>query len=360
MQNTLNETEELEFEDVPSNVDFLFNDNSNKIEFEEEEEIKEEPIVESPTEIEFEQEEESLTVEEEETKVDLLSGVKAVLQKKLERYGIEAEVDISELDEEQLEQFEEELDQHILQSKWNNVKGTNQNIQKLLDYLEAGGEPETMVELFQKQQEIAKIDTTTEKGKVELLKDYYQNVVKWGEDKVEKKIETLLNADLIDEEVSIIEEEYNKYFEEEQDKKIKKQKEIEAQEQVQFENRKATFENKLASIPLAENIKENYKKIAFGKVVLKTGEKVDAFDFRIEQFKQNPDYYLKLVQFLSNPQQYDQIVVQNNNNATVQNQMRKGFEVPKKTKDSESQIVTEKQKIQPNINSTVKKAFNFK
>lgn len=286
---------------------------------------------------------------------DLVDGIRSVLQKKLERYNINTdEINLAEMDEEALASFEEELDDYIIDSRYNSVKQVDPNINKLLTFIENGGDPKALTKLFREQESIANIDTSTEQGKINQIKAYHKDVLKWDDDKISKKIDRLKVSDMLEDEFNDISEEFTKYYETKQEELVKTQ-EQEALKKTQLENsRKQAFSKQLESINIPSEQKNKIFNVAFGKAKYKGSDTVvDLFDHHIAVLKSDPEKFLKLAQYISDPELYDNIVLQNQKNTVVAQGLKKGFkEVTKKpvTGTSSSSSNT-KTKVKFNFNS---------
>lgn len=269
-----------------------------------------------------------------------VEAVKAVLKKKLDRYDIEADVDLDSMDEETLAEFEEQLDQAVLETKWNGIKGQSKNLEKLLSFIENGGDPQKILSLFQEQQEVAKLDLTASEGQAKLVKSYYTDVLGWSPEKVENRVERLLANGQLEDEVKDVKDAYDQHFEESQNKKIQAQEEKALREQQLQQQKRLMFEKTLADSKIPKRLQDEYKTVAFGKGVLKgTEEKIDILDYKILQMQANPELFLKLVQFVTDPASYDQVVLQNQKNATVVRETKKGFQFEKGEKQSDNVAV---------------------
>lgn len=266
-----------------------------------------------------------------------LEAVKAVLKKKLERYEIEADADIDTMDEEALADFEEQLDQAVLDTKWNSIKGSDKNLDKLLSYIENGGDPTKIVGLFQEQKELAKIDITTEEGQAKLIKSYYKDVLGWSEEKVNNKVDRLAAAGQLNDEVQDVKDAYDTHFEEEQERQLKIQEEKAQREQNILEQKRLMFEKTLTDSRIPKKLQDEYKQVAFGKGILKgSSEKIDILDYKILQLQNKPETFLKLVQFVSDPDAYDALVMTAKQNAIVTKETKKGFQFQKNDKQTDN------------------------
>lgn len=282
-----------------------------------------------------------------------VDAIKALLTQRMERYGIEAEdANIADMTEEELVAFEESLDEAILESRWNNVKTVDKNVEKLVSYIESGGDPKDIVALFKEQESLGKIDISTEDGQAKMVKDYYTKILGWDDEKSNRKLERLAATGTLEEEAQDVEESYNEHFE-------KKQQELLADQEnrknilIQRERqKKAIFEHSLESFKVPKKLADEYKQTAFGKGIIKgTNEEISILDYKIMQMQTNPEMFLKLVQFATDPKGYDAMIAQGKKNEDVVVGMKKGFQVPTSSKTSENVPVKSqtKQKFKFNL-----------
>ena len=329
------------------------------------EEVKEEVSVEASEDVEVKEEVNLEDIDFEDTDEELVSdkpkritkdiridAVKAILKKKLDRYEIDVDVNLDEMDEEQLAEFEEQLDEAVLSTKWDSFKSSSKTLDKLMSYIENGGDPSKIINLFQEQQEISKIDITTPEGQAKLIKNYYTEVLGWSPEKVENKVERLSASGLLQDEVQDVKEAYDNHYEELQAKKIKEQEAKAQKEQQILQQKRQMFEQTLSDLKLPKKLQDEYKAVAFGQGVLKgTDEKINILDYKILQMQSNPEMFLKLVQFVTDPQGYDNIVSQNKKNAEVVKETKKGFFTEKQQKQSDNVAVQQK--------NETKRKYNF-
>lgn len=267
-----------------------------------------------------------------------IEAIKSILLQRMERYGVEAEdVNIEEMTEEDLVNFEEQLDSAIIDSRWNSLKSVDKNVGKLLDFLENEGDPKDMVALFKEQSALSKIDISTEVGQQQMIKSYYKNILGWDEDKADKKIERLAASGSLSEEAIDIEEAYNDHYEKKQAEVAKVQQEkVTAARQREYQ-KKSVFESSLVTNRVPKRLADEYKQTAFGKGIIKgTNEEISILDYKIMQMQTNPDMFLKLVQFATDPVGYDAMILQAKKNIEVTENMKKGFQVPKSTNTVEN------------------------
>lgn len=258
----------------------------------------------------------------------LEDGVRSVLSNKLKRYNLdESAYNLAEMNSEELASFEEELDNAILENRYAQIKEVDPNLNKLLNFIEAGGDPKNLVSLFKESESIKQIDGTTEEGKVKKITSYYENVLKWDPEKVAKKIDRLKASDSINDEYEDLSEEYDKHLLRKQDEVIEKQERLQQEQEAEDRNRMNAFSSVLQKLNVTKQVKDSLMNTAFAKGKIKGSEEViSILDYKLARLKSNPETFLKLVQFVDNPEEYDTLIKQVALNKKTETQLKKGFE----------------------------------
>lgn len=294
---------------------------------------------EAPTEIELPKDVTFDDVEIEETqeksipeKQDLKSlqeeAVRAILRKKIEKYNFDVDDEsLSNLTGEELVDFQEQLDEAIIEAKYNEVKTSDPVIEQLLTLRENGGNVEDLLSVIQEQQQLNSIDTSSEQGKLKVIEKYYKEVVKWSDEKVQRKIDQVSSTSSVEDEFELINDNYQEHFEKKQEEIVKKA-EYENQRQQQLRVQKQlAFEKELGGLKLSEEKKKELMQTAFGQGTIKgTGEKIDILDYKILQMQANPQMNIKLAMFINDPEGYDKMILQTLANKQTTEKLKKEFQ----------------------------------
>ena len=296
----------------------------------------------------------------EEAKVDTKSlqeeAIRAILRKKIEKYNFDvAEEDLSKLTGEDLVDFQEQLDEAIIEAKYTEVKTSDPIIEQLLTLRENGGDVGDLLAVIQEQQSVNSIDTSTEAGKLKVIEKYYKEVTKWSEDKVQRKIDQITNTGGVEDEFDLVNDTYQEHFQKKQEEVVKQAEEQNYRQQQLLVQKQLAFEKELNTLKIAPKKREELLQTAFGKGTIKgTGEKIDILDYKILQMQANPQAMIKLAMFINNPEEYDQMILQNVTNKKTTESLKKEFqfnETKVKTPDNTVVKPTEsKKKIQFNFN----------
>lgn len=283
-------------------------------------------------------------------------AVRAILRKKIEKYNFDVkDEDLSGLTGEELVDFQEQLDDAIIEAKYNEVKTSDPIIEQLLTLRENGGNVEDLLSVIQEQQQVNAIDTSTEQGKLKVIEKYYKEVTKWSDDKVQRKLDQVSNSGGVEDEFDLVNDTYQEHFATKQEEVVKQAEAQNQRQQQLLVQKQLAFEKELNNIKVAPKKREELLQTAFGKGTIKgTGEKIDILDYKILQMQANPQAMIKLAMFINNPEEYDQMILQNVTNKKTTESLKKEFqfnETKVKTPDNTSVKPTEnKKKIQFNFN----------
>lgn len=254
-------------------------------------------------------------------------AIRAILRKKIEKYNFDVEEDqLSNLSGTELVDFQEQLDDAIIEAKYNEVKSSDPVIEQLLTLRENGGNVGDLLAVIQEQQQVNSIDTTSETGKLKVIEKYYKEVAKWGDDKVQRKLDQVTNTGGIEDEFDLVNDTYQEHFQKKQEEVvIRAEQENQKQQQLRVQ-RETAFEKELAALKLSEGKKKELMQTAFGKGTIKgTGEKIDILDYKILQMQANPQMNIKLAMFINDPDGYDKMVLQSLSNKQVVEKLDKEF-----------------------------------
>ena len=312
------------------------------------------PEIELPKDVTFDDTE----VETEEVKATDLKAlqeeaVRAILRKKIEKYNFDVEdEDLSKLSGTELVDFQEQLDDAIIEAKYNEVKTSDPIIEQLLTLRENGGNVGDLLSVIQEQQTLNAIDTTSDTGKLKVIEKYYKEVVKWSDDKVQRKLDSVSSNSTVEDEFDLINDNYQEHFQKKQQEVVERaEQENQKQQQLRVQKELA-FEKELNAMKLSESKKKELMQTAFGQGTIKgTGEKIDILDYKILQMQANPQMNIKLAMFINDPEGYDKMILQNVSNKQVTEKLEKEF------KFNQTQVKTPDASVKE---QNVKKKIEFK
>jgi hypothetical protein len=313
------------------------------------------PEVELPKDVTFDDTE--VETEEVKTTTDLKAlqeeAVRAILRKKIEKYNFDVEDDdLSKLSGTELVDFQEQLDDAIIEAKYNEVKTSDPIIEQLLTLRENGGNVDDLLSIIQEQRTLNTIDTTSDSGKLKVIEKYYKEIAKWSDDKVQRKLDQVSNTGGVEDEFDLVNDTYQEHFQQKQQEAVQKaEQENQKQQQLRVQKELA-FEKELNNLKLSEGKKKELLQTAFGQGTIKgTGEKIDILDYKILQMQANPQMNIKLAMFINDPEGYDKMILQNVSNKQVTEKLEKEF------KFNQTQVKTPDTSVKE---QNVKKKIEFK
>jgi hypothetical protein len=106
----------------------------------------------------------------------------------------------------------------------------------IISHIKEGGNPDEIIDLFKEQKYTESIDTSTPEGKVNIIGKYYNEVLGWRPERIQKHLQRIIADDDVESEASEIEEKYNEYYQEqlaeiEGERMLQKQRNLERQKE---------------------------------------------------------------------------------------------------------------------------------
>jgi hypothetical protein len=264
-----------------------------------------------------------------------LSAAIAITKLIAGKKGVEENIDFDAI--ESLEDIEEiiesftDLDNLVAVE---NLKQSNKTIAQITDFIQKGGNPDEVLNILTKSKEITEIDISTESGAKELIREYYKNVVKLPDDIINKKIKKLEEADSLISEAEDFQPLYQEQINKELENKAKKLEEKQKADLIILQQKKTDFISKLKANQFTREVAGELMNTAFSEVSLPNGEKKILLDAKIDRLKENPDYFLKLVSFINNPNLYDQQILANKGSEIVQRTAKQRLIINSKPKET--------------------------
>lgn len=257
-----------------------------------------------------------------------LNGIRAAIATRMEKYGFDPnnpEYDLATMDEETLLRFSDSVDDAILDLRFQELKHQDSNLAKVLDFIENGGDPKAIAKIFREQDEVDKIDVSTEDGKAKKISSYYREVRGWSEDKVKNRIDRLKTQNGIEDEFEEINDEYNSYFESKKEALVNSQREeLERKEKIRVA-KMTKFQEAIVDYGLSPDLAKAVQSTAFGMGLLPDKTQMSILEHRILSMQNRPELNVKLAHFLTDPEAYDNYIIQKSKNKEVATNMKNGF-----------------------------------
>jgi len=309
-----------------NDIPFVDLDNLEDLSEKKKEETKVVEKTEEELSVEAKKAEKKIPSKKEETKVDTTpSGVLETLRNTA-RFLIEkgqwrdfenSEEILSTLDEAGYEELALKQQEAILEDGYKEkIDKTGDYGKAILEYIENGGNPDEVIDLFKEQKVVEAIPIDTEDGQKDLIQKFYTEVYDWSLEKAKKYINTLISNDELESEAQEVDTKYKKFFEEEVATLQLQQKAVEQQNREKQKIFAQTINSKLTE---RKDFTDKERKLIVDSIfkydsALPDGTKVNKFYLKFAEMQKNPDDYLDLVSFVMNKQAYnDKVKIKEDN-----------------------------------------------
>jgi hypothetical protein len=249
---------------------------------------------------------------------------KAILKYLAERKGIAEDIDFDSIkSEDDIADLVEAMEEFDEAHAFERIKSTNKDIKKVVEYLQSGGDGSKISKLLTEQEEFHDLDVTTEDGAKTILKQYYKNVLGFDDEAINKRIKRFVDNGQLQEEAEDVKPLYDKNIEQRQQKLIEEAQKQKEKEKFVLKQRQQDFLKLLNENKVSQAVAKNYWGVAFGQRELEDGTKIGELDYKFQVMQRDPQQYLKLVEFMADPNLYDKRVLQTKANQQVTEQHNK-------------------------------------
>lgn len=195
------------------------------------------------------------------------------------------------------------------EEKYNEKVGMVGDIGKtILEHIEAGGNPEEIIELFKVSKKVEGFDTSTNEGREQVLKEYYTKVLNWNESKADKHIKLLIDSgeenfkeESEDAKAAILDGIKDQI---EQTKKLEEQRKLDQARQAQaWENNMIKTIKERTDLTEKEK-QEVHKSLLVYNQKLPDGRVVNNFMVEFMKMQADPKKYIDLVRFVTNSEKF--------------------------------------------------------
>lgn len=255
-----------------------------------------------------------------------------------------------EFDEDTYQEFAEFQAQQAIEEAWQSVKQTNDVVNGILSVIEAGGNPDQIIDLFKEQQKLTQIDTSTPEGKLELIGKFYEDIVGATPAQAKAKLKKLEVGDESDlqSEFELAETKYNEHFQNEQ----KRIQDAEKQRVQQEQNRITQARQKMQEELSKQSVHPSTSKKLIDSIYnpaykLQDGSTISELDYQIEKIRRNPSELLDLARFIMDKEAYIKAQTTATANKTVDQVFGKLKFTPKKSPTTTSQSPTPRSTATP-------------
>lgn len=176
----------------------------------------------------------------------------------------------------------------------------------MLEYLEKGGEPDKMIDIFKEKKAVEDFDIKDDDSKKELVTKWYKEVHGWKSDRIKRLVDGLIAEDgALDNEAEEIKNKYQENY--------KKQIQVLNQEQEQYHQeqikRQKAFESNITkAITENKEYDDKRKKLVKDSIfrfkTLEDGTKVNDFYVKLAEIQSKPEAYIELAEFIMDKEGY--------------------------------------------------------
>jgi len=178
----------------------------------------------------------------------------------------------------------------------------------ILEYAENGGNPADIIDLFKASRKIEEFDITTPDGKEETITEYYTKVVGWSAAKTKKYVKSLVDSgdDSLTQEATEAKDLMEQGIKEQIQDVQKQQKAAQERQKAQAE---AWEKNMTKTIGERKDLTDKEKRDIAGALLvnnqkLPDGRVVNQFYLEFMKMQADPQRYIDLVRFVTNPDKF--------------------------------------------------------
>lgn len=261
---------------------------------------------ETPT---IEKEKESLPIEE--TTIETAPEVKDILKNTVS-YLIEKGLwkdfdgrEEMEIDESTYAELAVSQNTHSLNEMFNElVDSTGAYGKAIIEHIKEGGNPDTIIDIFKEQKEIKSIDTSSDEGKLDLIGNYYTDVLGWKPDRIKKHLTRIIADNDLETEFSEINEQYDEYYQQQLaavNQQREEAKKFQAEKQREFVS---NIQTTLSEMGYTDKEKKLIEKSLLDVKKLPNGQVATDFNLRFSQLQKDPKKLIKLVEFVMDEENF--------------------------------------------------------
>lgn len=180
--------------------------------------------------------------------------------------------------------------------------------QAIIEYIENGGDPDQVIDLFKEQKAIQQFDISSDEAKEELISKYYKDVLGWKPDRVKRALTALHSEeDGLETEARDIKEKYDAQYREQLEVLQYQQAAARQQE----EKKKKAFEDNLSKViesqPFDDGRKSRIKSALFRfDRQLPDGQVVNELYMKFAELQNDPKQYVEFAEWVLDRENYIQ------------------------------------------------------
>ena len=217
------------------------------------------------------------------------------------------------------------------------IDSTGKQGKAIIEYINNGGNPERIIDLFRSQQQTQFSNTETIEGQKKIVTDYYKEQ-EWSDDDIEELIDVKINSDKLKKEAERIKLKRDAESERKIGRELENQQNQKLKEIQITNNRKSQF---------AETLKSDYKQTDIRNILSyvfdeNSDNNLTDFELRILDIQKKPNELKDLVEYLVNPDVFIKrkaIAIQNKKTETTWSKINSA-----KSKRSDSEQIEDSKK----------------
>lgn len=182
--------------------------------------------------------------------------------------------------------------------------------QAILDFIEDGGDPDTIIDLFKERKEVNQLDISSEDNQRQLVARYYKEVHNWKPERIKKQLDFVSSEEGgLETEATEIKEKYEDHFKQEAADLAEHQATQKAQYEAQQVARQKAFETSIKGAiqdyDVDPETKKKLESALFKYKKLEDGTKVNDFYLKFAEWQSDPKKYVQLVEFITANETYE-------------------------------------------------------
>lgn len=212
-----------------------------------------------------------------------------------------------EIDEETFSKLlEKQIESKIEDAYSSKKKSAGEYGEAILEFLESGGEPDKIIDLFKERKQIEEFPISDEDSQSELVTKWYKEVHGWKPEKIKKYLDTLNSEEgALESEAEDIKGKYRENY----NRQIEALKEEQQQYKIEQLQKQKAFENNItAAIEKNSDFDDKRKRFIKDSIfrfkTLDDGTKVNDFYIKFAEWQNNPEKYVELAEFIMDKEGY--------------------------------------------------------
>lgn len=251
------------------------------------------------------------------------------------------------------ELLEKQLDHAAEERYISRKKATGEYGEAIIDYIENGGDPDQVIDLFKEQKAIQEFDTSTDEGKKDLVIKWYKEVHGWKSERIQKEINNLLAEEgALEAEAQDIKAKYKAQY----DLQLEELRQTSEEDKRARTLAKREFEKDITKVIDSNTEFDDKRKKFIKDSIFKTrkttdGGVVNDAYIKFLEYQSDPEKYVRLIDFILDEEGFIKRKEAQIQNKTTEKQFNfiKGNAATSKTKGSKHEELDKKQSVGTNF-----------